>query len=149
VTERRRSAAALPLPLLLLTACVTGSYRHVSVDEPVALTTLTALQPGTHDLATCLARLGAPHRVLEYHVAPDRTSGMALVWTWRDAAGFGVEVSGGQEDVNVSFEYEALQTDLPGCVLWFGPDLVLERWRHGNLGELLATRRRPAPGDGG
>ena len=35
-------------------------------------------------------------------------------------------------------------TTLPGCVLWFGPDLVLERWQRGTLGDLLPGRQRPS-----
>jgi hypothetical protein len=29
-------------------------------------------------------------------------------------------------------------------MLWFGPDLVLERWQLGRIGELVATRARPS-----
>lgn len=136
------------LPLLLpwlLPGCVTGSYNHVSVDEPVPLERLDGLRPGQHDLAHCLASLGAPHRVLEYRVGPDRSSGMALVWVWRDAAGWGIDVSVAYDDASGSVSFDQLSTDLPGCVLWFGPDLMLERWRTGNLGELLPSRVRPAP----
>lgn len=134
---------------LLLTAlaagCVNGSYNHVSIDEPIRPEQLASLQPGQSDLGSCLRLLGAPHRVLEYRVGPDRNSGLALVWVWRDVAGWGIEVSGAYDDVSGSLSFDAQQTDLPGCVLWFDAELRLERWRTGTLGDLLPTRRRPAP----
>lgn len=146
----RRAAAALPaLALVLANAgCVTGSYARASIDEPVLLPRLEALQPGRDDLGTCLAALGAPQRVFEYQVAADHTSGAALLWYWRDASGFGVDVSSGTRDVPGSLQLDYLGTDLPGCMLWFGPDLVLERWQLGQVGDLLPTRVRPgAPPD--
>jgi hypothetical protein len=106
---------------------------------------LAGLKPGQHDLGHCLAELGAPHRVLEYQVGPDLRAGMALVWVWREAAGWGIDVSLAYDDASGSLTFDQLSTDLPGCVLWFGPDLRLERWRSGALGDLLPTRRRPAP----
>jgi hypothetical protein len=133
------------LAVLLAAGCVTGSYNHVSVDEPIRPQQLAELRPGTHDLTHCLAVLGAPHRVLEYRVEEDLRSGMALVWFWRDAAGWGINISATYDDAQGRFTFDQLSTELPGCVLWFGPDLVLERWRSGTLGELLPTRLRPAP----
>jgi hypothetical protein len=133
----------------LAASCVTGSYDRVTVDEPIRDEQLAALRPGTDDLARCLEALGAPQRVLEYRVDAELRSGMALVWTWRESAGWGIEVtaevSGVSEEASGSFKFNQSDIDLPGCVLWFGPDLVLERWRSGTLGELLPTRRRPAP----
>ncbi len=131
-------------PLLLaLGGCVTGSYEHVVVDEPVAATGLAALQPGTDTLATCLHRLGAPNRVFEYRATADGRAGMALLWSWRHAAGWGIDVSSGDDSVPGSVSFDALATELPACMLWFGPDLVLERWRAGTVGDLLPGRRRP------
>lgn len=134
-----------PLLAALLAGCVTGSYSHTSVNEPLPQEWLAALQPGTDTLASCLERLGAPNRVFEYRVGPDRTSGMALLWVWRDEAGFGVEVSGAVKDISGSVSYDQLNKELPGCVLWFGPDLVLETWRQGRIGDLLPRRARPSP----
>lgn len=142
--------AFAPLLLAFGSACVTGNYQHVSIDEPVRDEWLAALRPGSDSLTACLQRLGAPHRVFEYRVAPDLTSGMALLWFWRDEAGWGVRVSGGARGVSGSLSLDQLDTELPGCVLFFGPDLVLESWQRGRIGELLKGRRkRPAPvGDG-
>ena len=141
---RRWSAAAAASALLLGTGCVQGSYNHVSVDEPVRAEQLSALQPGQSTLADCLRDLGAPHRVFEYRVADDGQAGMALLWFWRDAAGWGIDVSGGTRDASGSVSFDQLSTDLPGCLLWFGADLRLERWRTGTLGDLLPGRRRPS-----
>lgn len=145
------NVARMAVLLLLLpgAGCVTGSYRHVSVDEPIRPEQLVALQPGSADLCRCLQVLGAPHRVLEYQVAADGRAGMALVWVWRDVAGWGINVSAAYDDVSGNMSFDAQQTDLPGCVLWFDPDLRLEHWRTGTLGDLLPTRRRPAPFAGG
>ena len=146
--NRWRRALA-PAALLLAASCITGSYSHVCVDEPLPSEWLAALQPGTDTLGSCLDRLGAPHRVFEYRVGPDRTAGMALLWFWRDAAGWGVQVSAGTKDVSGSVSFDQLSTDLPGCVLWFGPDLVLEKWRAGKIGDLLRGRTRPSRVDQG
>jgi hypothetical protein len=143
----RRCRATAAAMALLATGCVNGSYSHISVDEPVPSEWLAALQLGTDTLGTCLGRLGAPHRVFEYQVGPDRTSGMALLWFWRDAAGWGVQVSAGAKDISGSVSFDQLSTDLPGCMLWFGPDLVLQKWRAGRIGDLLKGRVRPSRAD--
>ena len=140
------SLAAWPL---LLAGCVTGKYTHVSVNEPLLPEHMAALSPGTDTLGTCLDRLGAPNRVFEYRVGPDRTAGMALLWVWRDESGWGIEVSGAVKDVSGSVSYDQLNKELPGCVLWFSPELVLEGWRMGRIGELLRGRIRPSPVDQG
>lgn len=133
----------------LLGGCVTGSWNHVVVDEPIAADVVASLRPGVDTLTECLDRLGAPSRVYEYAVARDGSSGMALLWCWRDATGWGLDVSSGDDNVPGSLSYDGLSTDLPGCVLWFGDDLVLARCRCGTVGELLPGRRRPsAPADG-
>ena len=128
--------------------CVTGSYDRAAAGEPIQAAVVAALAPGTDTLASCLQRLGAPNRVVEYRVAADGSSGMALAWFWRDAAGWGLDVSSGDDAVPGSVSWDSVAAELPGCVLWFGPDLVLERWRSGLLGDLLPARRRPAGVDG-
>ncbi len=145
----RRAAALLAAALAPLSGCVTGSYSHASVDEPIAAERFAALQPGTSTLAGCLAELGAPNRVFEYAVAADGAAGMALLWFWRDASGWGIEVSGFTDDAPGSVSIDRLAAELPGGMLWFGSDLVLERWRLGKVGELAPARRRAsAPPDG-
>lgn len=138
-----RTAAALLLVAAVASACVTGSYQHAGIDEPVPAARLEALRPGHDDLAACLTALGAPHRVFEYRVGDDGSSGAALLWFWRDASGFGVDVSSGSRDVPGSLQFDFLGTDLPGCMLWFLPDLRLERWQRGLVGDLLPQRLRP------
>jgi hypothetical protein len=146
--RRRGVPLAAQLVAGALAGCVSGSYSRASVDEPAGTDGFAALQPGTTTLAACLARLGAPNRVYEYQVAADGTSGMALLWFWRDEAGWGLEVSGG-EDVPGRVSFDRGAADLPGCMLWFGRDLVLERWRQGPVGELAPSRRRPSVPGGG
>ena len=142
-----RCLASMPLlllPLLAVGACVTGSYQHGVVDEPVAASAIESLRPEVDTLATCLQRLGAPQRVFEYRVAADGSAGMALLWYWRDAVGWGIDVSSGDDSVPGSVSFDALAAELPGCMLWFGPELVLERWRQGPVGELAPAKRRPS-----
>lgn len=137
------SAAALLC--LLAAGCLQGEYNRITVDEPLRDEMVAPLRPGVDTLAECLARLGAPHRVFEYRVGQDGTSGAALLWLWREAAGWGIQVSGGTDEASGSFSFDLADTELPGCVLWFGPDLVLERWQRGTLGDLLPGRQRPSP----
>lgn len=133
------------LCLLLLAACVSGDWSRAAVGEPMAAERLERLRAGVDTLDDCLAALGAPDRVFEHEVAPDGSSGMALVWFWRDEAGFGVDVSSGRDEIPGRFEFDYAGIDLPGCVLWFDRDLVLENWRRGLVGDLVPRRQRPAP----
>jgi hypothetical protein len=136
------------VPLAAFGGCVTGSFDRAVADEPIPAAVLATLQPGADTLATCLQRLGAPLRVVEYDVAADGSSGMALSWQWRDTAGWGLDVSSGDDAVPGSVSWDSESAELPGCVLWFGPDLVLERWHAGLVGDLRPGRRRPAAADG-
>jgi hypothetical protein len=45
------------------------------------------------------------------------------------------------------FNYDSIALDLPGAVLFFGPDELLIEAREGKLAEIRAEtlRRRPAP----
>lgn len=139
-----RPSAAVPLlAVVALGGCVTGSYDRETLDEPTPLARLEALHPGRDDLASCLQRLGAPHRVFEYRAGPDQEAGAALLWFWRDSSGLGIEVSSPSDQVPGSVRFDLSGTDLPGCMLWFGPDLVLERWQQGMVGDLLPGRARP------
>jgi hypothetical protein len=138
-----------PLLVFAFAGCVSGSYERASTDEPLPIVQLGALQPGRDDLTSCLARLGAPHRVFEYRFDADQPSGAALLWFWRDSSAFGVEVSSPSDNVPGSVRFDQNGTDLPGCMLWFGPDLVLERWQQGLVGDLLPQRLRPGTGAGG
>lgn len=144
--SRRR---AVPAPAggalaLLLAGCISGEYARATFDEPVDPARLAGLRPGCDDLGRCLAALGAPHRVFEYRVGPDLSAGMALLWVWRAQRGFGIELSSPSDEVRGSVSFDLDGIDLPGCMLWFGPDLRLEACRMGLVGELLAWRRRPA-----
>lgn len=139
------TSAALLSVAVAAAGCVTGRFSQVTFNEPVPSELLQALRPGVDTLQTCLDALGAPVRVFEYQVAADRSSGVALLWSWRQNRGWGIDVSANIDDASVSFDYASESTGLPGCVLWFGPDLVLERWREGLVGDLLPERARPAP----
>lgn len=142
-----RAVRSLGAALLLATlpACITGSYDRVHLQEPVHEADLAGLTPGKSALGDCLQRLGAPWRVLEYDVDVDGNSGAALLWTWRDAAGWGLKAEYGDETVSGSLSYDAVAAEQPACVLWFDHHLVLQRWRFGTAGDLLPRRQRPAP----
>jgi hypothetical protein len=151
---RRAARAALPAKALAAVAalasslssagCVQGSYSGDSIDEPIVEQRLAELQAGRTTLGHCLDTLGAPNRVYEHHLAADGTSGMALLWFWRAESGWGIEVSGSDE-MPGSVSFDQVDANLPACMLWFGPDLLLERWRAGPVGELAPSRRRPTP----
>lgn len=139
------------LALLLLcgvgaAGCVTGAYGRRSFNEPVSAERLAGLVPGRDDLGSCLRLLGAPVEVHEYRVGADRSSGMALLWYWRDTVGWGLDVSAPiSREARASFEFDWAGVATPGVVLWFDHELRLERYRTGNVGELLPQRRRAAP----
>lgn len=136
------------LRMLALAACAAAtscvSYVRFRSDEPVPAAALDALAAGRDDLARCLQALGAPVEVREY-----RGDGMALIYSWQDENRWGFEFSMPLQDyVSANFEYDLGSLDRPGCVLLFGPDLVLESVRRGTLGAVLPTRTRPAAHDG-
>ncbi len=131
----RLAAIAMMFPL---GGCFSLGYSRANVDEPLLDATLQALRPGRDSLATCLASLGAPDRVFEY-----QGDGMVLLWVRKDVAGWAFELSSPWEDVPGSLSLELESADLPGCALWFRPDLVLLRWRFGAIGDLLRGRVRP------
>jgi hypothetical protein len=144
----KRTALALLLPLVTqLAGCITGTYSHNYVDEPIATARLEALVPGRDTLSTCLAALGAPNEVVEYQAEPNGRAGMVLVWYWQQDAGWGLDVSM-PGSVPGGLTFKRKRETLPGCVLWFGSDFVLQQWRAGSVSELLAERVRPAFVDG-
>ncbi|HEX5050384.1 MAG TPA: hypothetical protein VFZ65_01300 [Planctomycetota bacterium] len=134
------------VPFVLLGGCLHVRVSRASLDDPIAPAVLETLRPGRDDLGACLRALGAPHRVFEYRLAASG-DGMALLWVWRDTFGWGFQVSLPSKDLPADFDFDSVTADLPGCVLWFGPDLVLERWRSGLIGELLPDRVRPSVPD--
>ena len=132
-----RYARLALLGALSLPACV--GYIRFRKDEPIPPDLLAQIEPG-QELGECLQRLGAPHHAFEY-----RGNGMALLWVWQDTDDWSVDIRVPlQEDFSASFELDLTDANLPGCVLWFGEDLRLERWRTGTLGDLVPGRVRPA-----
>jgi len=135
----------------LLAGCVTGSFDRGAEDEPIPVERLAAMRPGHDTLGSCLDALGAPHEVFEHEVAPDGSAGVGLVWRWRNEVGWGLVVSSGDDSIPGSVSIDRDHATHPGCVLWFGADLVLQRWRVGTVGDPAPGRRRPAtaetPGD--
>lgn len=134
---RAFAAGLLLLVALSLPACV--GYIRFHRDEPIPVDKLEQVQPG-QELAACLQLLGAPNGAYEY-----RGSGMALLWVWRDTDDWSVDLRVPLQDrLSASFELDLTDATVPGCVLWFGEDLRLERWKLGTLGELLPERVRPS-----
>jgi hypothetical protein len=131
----------LLLPGLAVLLTVTGCLGYVRrrIDEPLPAQRLEALQPGSTDLATALAALGAPNEVFEY-----QGSGAVLIYAWEDTDDWSLDLSVPlARGANARFELDLTATDRPGAVLWFGADLRLLRWQSGRLGE-LPGRLRPA-----
>lgn len=138
----RRALSATLLATLL--GCVLASasscvvYDRRRHDEPLAPEVISALQPG-QSLDECLRSLGAPRQCFAY-----RGDGVAMLWAWSDTDALSVDVSLPlQENVSASFDLDLADTEAQGCMLWFGPDLQLERWQQGRLGDLLPGRSRP------
>jgi hypothetical protein len=135
----RLPALGLALLCLQAGACVRFGYWVRHDEEPLAKEALRELRPGQDDLGTCLHRLGAPHLVWEY--AGD---GAALGWVWRDSAGWEFDASYALPRVGaVRFGVDMDSDDVPGVVLWFDDQLVLERWQQGRMRTLTAALRRP------
>ena len=134
---------AVPVSLLLACpGCLHLGLTHRHREEPLRDAQLDALVPGTTDLGAALKALGAPLDVWEY-----RADGMALAWAWSHTTRFGFRMSYSvaPRTPAASFSWDDATLDQPGCVLWFGPDLVLESAKRGKLRDLTASlRRRPS-----
>jgi hypothetical protein len=140
MTSKARALAAWAL-VSLQTACLSGEWWRDNREAPVPEAALAGLRPGQTDLTDCLSTLGAPLRVWEY-----RGNGMALAYGWHDHTAWGFTVTVPvQKYVDVSFEYDHGNLDLPAVLLLFDTDLRLLEIRRGILrdiaGELI--RRRP------
>lgn len=121
-------------------SCV--GYVRFQVEEAVPEALVAGFANG-QGLGDCLQRLGAPNHVYEY-----RVDGAAMLWAWSDADDWSADLRVPlQEHFSASFELDVTDTEAQGLMLWFGPDLRLERWRRGRLGDLLPARVRPAAVD--
>lgn len=132
---------ALPMLLAVPSSCVKLSYDASRTEEPLPPAAISALQPGRDDLASCLRDLGAPHFVWEY-----RGNGMALGWVSEDTRNWNVDASYNFDRfTNARLKAAWANSDLPGVVLWFDPDLRLERVRQGRMRDLVqGLKQRPA-----
>jgi hypothetical protein len=130
-----------PLLVLFCGSCITGGYYRQQVFEPIQPARIAALEPGKTTLAEALAAFGAPIFVWEW-----KGDGVALAWGWSDASrwGFSVSVPVGDNSAN-AFTWDSLANDLPGAVLFFGPDDVLLEAREGRLAQIRAETIQPRP----
>lgn len=142
-------ARGLVLVLLLpLAGCVGVTWNRSSRNVPVPAERLERLEAGRTDLAECLATLGAPIAVWEH--GENGTSGAVLAYGWVDALDWGVNVSFPvTRRLSGSLDYDSIDRDLAGVLLFFGDRWVLRRWRAGLLREAVADPglRRSAPVD--
>ena len=137
MTRRPLTLVVLLASLWALSSCL--GYIRSRVNEPVPAAALAALRIGQDDLGVCLSALGAPVHVFEYG-----GDGMVLLWSWQDIDDWSLDVSVPVTDfANAEFELDLTATERLGCLLWFGPDLVLSGWRRGQLGDLLTARQPP------
>ena len=132
-----------PLALLLCCGCITGGYSRQRLFEPVMRSHLELLVPGKSTLADALQLLGAPLLVWEW-----QGDGAALAWGWGDTARWGFAISLPLGDTSATaFTWDKLASELPGAVLFFSADGLLQEAREGKLSQIQAETlvRRPAP----
>jgi len=139
-TLRLLAASAL---CLLPAGCISAEWWRDNRHAPTADAALDDLQPGAADLSRCLAALGAPLRVWEY-----RGNGMGLAYGWHDHAAWGFTVTiPVHEYVDVSFEYDHGDLELPAVLLLFDAEQRLCEVRRGILREIAADLLRRRPND--
>ena len=139
----RARTLALLLAAFGSSACITGGYYRTQTNLPVAHEQVRALEPGKTTLSEALALLGAPSYLWEW-----KGDGAALAWGWLNSARWGLAVSVPLSDSgSASFSMDQIALDMPGVVLFFGPDDLLVEAREGKLSEIRAetSRKRPAP----
>lgn len=139
-------AAVLVVPLA---GCVGLTWNRQSRNAPLPPERLATLEAGRTDLAACLGALGAPLAVWAHR--ENGTDGAVLAYGWVDTVDWGVNVSIPlTRRFSGSVDYDSIDRDLDGVVLFFDHDWVLRRWRTGLLHEALAELgmgRRPDPVD--
>jgi hypothetical protein len=131
-----------PLLALGCCGCITGGYYRQQLFAPVAHETVASLEIGKSTLAEALHALGAPLLVWEW-----KGEGAALAWGWSDAArwGFAVSVPVSNSSSATAFSWDSVASNLPGAVLFFGPDDVLLEAREGRLADIRAETMQPRP----
>jgi hypothetical protein len=128
--------------LPLCSGCVSLTWERESRNRPISVAAIARLQPGSTDLAACLADLGAPLWVWE-HVEHGRPAA-ALAYGWFDARDLGFRVSVPvSERASASFDYDQVDERMKGLVLFFDEDWKLTEWRTGLLHDLTREARRP------
>jgi hypothetical protein len=137
----RRLHTLAPLLVLLCGGCISGGYARMQVFTPIAPARIAALEPGKSTLAEVLAEFGAPVFVWEW-----KGDGAALAWGWSatDRWGFAINVPVADRNAT-AYSFDKLASDLPGAVLFFGPDDVLIEARVGRLSEIRAETAQPRP----
>lgn len=125
-----------------LAGCVGLTWNRASRNVPVPAERLGVLQAGRTDLATCLTTLGAPIAVWEHR--ENGGSGAVLAYGWVDSLDWGVNVSFPlTRRFSGSLDYDSLDRDLSGVLLFFDEGWVLQRWRTGLLREAVADLGMP------
>ena len=137
----RRLVTLASLLVLLCSGCITGGYYRQQVFTPIAPAKIAALEPGNTTLGEVLAAFGAPIFVWEW-----KGDGAALAWGWSDNDRWGFAISVPIANRNATaYSFDKLASDLPGAVLFFGPDDVLIEARQGRLSEIRAETAQPRP----
>jgi hypothetical protein len=127
--------AGLLLACTWLTGCVQLSYSHFERFRPPAQPAVEGLQSGL-SLNDCLASLGAPWQVLEREQDP----GLILVYAWERGSGWGLSVSGGNDDNAPGSINLVNSRALPRALtLWFDGSDRLIRFEQGFLPPDLAA----------
>lgn len=138
-----RPSLLLPLLLAVAPGCVTGSFTRDSRFEPVPRGALRPLQPGESDLQDALDALGAPLWVWE--VPGD---GMAVAYGWEEERAWGLSFSVPlTRQLSANFDYDDIDADLAGVVLFFDAERRLVEKRRGRLRDLALEELRARPSD--
>ena len=127
---------------LALSSCVQWTWDRVSREVPLGAEALAGLEVGRDDLESCLARLGAPHLVLE----DEEGDGAILVYVRETRTQTGLRLSVPLSDyASADFDYDRFHTRTPGAMLFFDADWRLVEVREGALRDLSddLARRRP------
>jgi len=144
--RRRHAGFALAAwACLSLPGCIQLRWTARNIDDRLSQAAIESMWPGTDTLQSALGKLGAPHHVWEY-----QREGIALAWVQQEEEDLGLRVSYAvSRGPSASFRFDDSQLDVPGVVLWFDGQLVLEKVRQGNLRDLTEDLTRPpaAPDD--
>ena len=129
----------LLLTLPLWASCASARWERNIAERPIEAAQVSALALGVDDVASCLAKLGAPT-----HVWPRATGEVILAYGWLRADHWGFRVSIATRGNTSPFvDFDSLGAETKGYALDFDAGWILRSVHFGYLEDLAEALVQP------